>query len=135
MTIPAALRKGTCVAQHRVLVAGLPALLADVVTQALSGEPAVAAVRVAERAASQLGTPIARDSTVVIVSEDYLTSQPLSALLAECPAASVIVLEGDGERAALAELWPCVTALGELSPERVRGAVRRATPWRGRFDG
>jgi hypothetical protein len=123
------------VAQHRVLVAGLPALLADVVAQALSAEPAVAAVRVVERAANQGDAQIPRDSTVVIVSEDYLRARPLSELLAECPAASVIVLEGDGDSAALAELWPCVTALGEPSPERVRAAVRRATPWRGRFEG
>jgi chemotaxis response regulator CheB len=119
---------------RQVLVIGVPPLLSDVIVQALTAEPGIARVEAAPGGADA-DPVVPEDVTLVILGAELSTDERVAALLARRPRAAVMLIEGDGARASLVELWPERRDLGELSPEGLRAAARATTAWDERFTG
>jgi DNA-binding NarL/FixJ family response regulator len=107
-----------------VLLAGMPPILRGIVSEAVAREPDMLVVgEVASSAALANMLPI--DADVVIIGEGP-GEEPVDPLrlLFEHPHTCVLVLEANGRNAAIYELFPVRTALGDVSPRKLIEAIR-----------
>lgn len=114
----------------RVLLAGMPPILRDIVRETIARQPDMAVVAELDTD-DALGPALAvTDADVVILgssgSED--STRPLQVLIAR-PQTCVLMLQTDGRHAALYELRPHRTRLGDVSPQALVDAIRARAAW------
>jgi DNA-binding NarL/FixJ family response regulator len=112
----------------RLLLAAVPPLLADIVRDALAGEPGVDTVAEAPEDPRQLAETIVRTRADVVLAESHGAGLPdhLLELMYRHPRLKLLLLSPDGRLAALWRLAPERRELAETSPRALAEAVRAA---------
>ncbi|NIE58656.1 MULTISPECIES: hypothetical protein [unclassified Burkholderia] len=114
----------------RVLLAAMPALLADIVSQVVQSVPGTAIVgRLAEGEDLVAAVRRTRTDVVVVGENEEDAKQEYAPLMSGIPGIRVLTIASDGRTGQLYELRPKRTPLGELSVDALRRAIRdwRAT--------
>ena len=104
----------------RVVLVGLPRLLGEIVAGALDGQSDVI---VAEKEGDLADAVQRAGANVVVVSDEAAERAAIADLLGHHPGVKVIGVSVDGLHAY--GYQPRRVALGELSPEALREAIRR----------
>lgn len=123
--------EGAHVARKNVLVAGLPHLLATIVSQALADEPGIG--RLTQSAAAPEHASSVPGDVTHLITAGSMPPVVAARLLEARPDLSVVLITSDAVGAAVLELWPVRRELGELSPHGLRSAIRETTRWPDRF--
>lgn len=109
---------------HIVLATSRP-ILESIVLAALAAEPAVEVVATFSTLEAMEAFLTDRSVELAIVDVgDESNGGPESRLLRKFPGLRVLAIAGDGRTATLHELRPHAIPLGEISPERLRRAIR-----------
>ena len=108
----------------RVFVMGLTAMLSDVVRAVVSSRPTL--LLVGESPVTDFQRAAASRPDVVVASLDQLTDAELTRFLTAHCHARVLGLAGDARAAALYEMRPHRTPLGELGTEALASALDRS---------
>jgi DNA-binding NarL/FixJ family response regulator len=108
----------------RILLAGLPRLLQEIVTDALKGEEEVEVVGVVDLAEDLARTARSTEATVVILGDD--DPSVVVSLLERQPRLGVLAVGADARESWLYALRPERVRLGDLSPRSLVSAVRDA---------
>ena len=109
----------------RVLLAGMPPMLRDIVSETVAREPDMTVVGHADVREMLSGALPATDADIVIIGESTREGDvdPLPLLFAR-PQICVLVLSENGRRAVMHDLWPRRTALVDVSPQALVDAIR-----------
>jgi DNA-binding NarL/FixJ family response regulator len=114
----------------RILLADLPRLLREIVTEALEAQSdmeVVASVADFETLAQTIEQ--SRAEVIVIGHDD---PEVAAGLLERCPPLAVIAVTGDAKESQYYELRPHRVELGEISPSELVETIRQATrSWSG----
>jgi hypothetical protein len=121
-------RHEACVPTTRVLIFPVPRLLHDILRKLLSDVENVEVVECPAGVGGIAEAAARTNADLVIASEQHAEPGAARALLARVPRARALAVSHDGRSAVLYELRPHRRAIGELSVETVRAAVRRAAP-------
>jgi hypothetical protein len=108
----------------RVALVGLPDLLREIVVGVLAGQSDLTVVGTEDDAEQAVER---RGANVLVVGEDALDGEAITALLQRRPDVLLIGISADG-RQAYAQIESRRVLLGGLSPEALREAIRRAGP-------
>jgi hypothetical protein len=108
----------------RILLIGLPRLLAEIVTELVGREPDLALVGAVELTPGVVSNADRLDADVAILGSH--DESLIASLVTERPRLKILALAGDSHEAWLYSLGRERTPLGELSPEGLVAAVRRA---------
>jgi hypothetical protein len=108
----------------QVLVADMPPLLRDIVESAVMRQRDMKLVN-PERARRERSSGDARPVVIVLGGEEADDGRA-AAWLDRWPHARVIFVETSGRESVLYELRPHATVMGELAPEQLIDAIRRA---------
>jgi DNA-binding NarL/FixJ family response regulator len=107
----------------RVLLRKLPAMLREVLAQALASHPGVEIVD--EPPLPPLAEPSSPD--VVIVATEDPDANGAPALLRRWPQSRVLMISASGDRSSLVELQPHRTSFGEMSLAQLVSVVTHVT--------
>lgn len=118
----ARMARPTEAAPIRVLFAGLPHMLRDILRGLLASDPGIACADAVEPPATLL-EDVDRESTHVVLCGEHLERACLDLLWLR-PRVKVVSVSGDGRAAALTQLLPHEEPLGNLSPERLFAVIR-----------
>jgi DNA-binding NarL/FixJ family response regulator len=105
------------------VLAGLPGILLDVVRQVLD-QPDLEVVVAIDDATEMLQTIGHSNADVVVLGVEGELPAVASQILDQYPHVNVLAVTPDARRAYLYKLEPQLTALGELSPDRLLTAIR-----------
>jgi hypothetical protein len=105
----------------RVLLAGLPQLLHDIIASALGQEADIVLLDDGWDPSSRSGQP---DVLVIGVRPGEATAR-CTEVLASHPQLTVVAIEVDGRRAFLGERRPSISELGQIDPETLLRVVVR----------
>lgn len=114
-------------AEIRVLLAEMPRMLHDIVTDIVSSQPDML---VAGPPASRddLARAVRHSSADVVIAGQRGATEPngYGELLVAFPRLKVLSIAGDGRRTSLHEMRPCTVPLGEVSVDELVEAIRAA---------
>jgi DNA-binding NarL/FixJ family response regulator len=113
----------------RVLVRDVPQLVRDVLEHAIATQPDMELLR--EYASTFGPSPMGVPDVVVVGTQDPDDDRVVSTLLSGWPRSQVLMITIDGHHAALYELHPRRTRLGEVSPLELLDAIRSTARRRG----
>jgi hypothetical protein len=109
----------------RVLLAGMPNMLASIITAALQQFPDIVIVGVADKHASfARRIRMTRAEAVIMPAPEPGDFEYFRPLLLMFPTLRIIGIKGDGERAFVHELHPRSTPLAELSAASLLAALQ-----------
>lgn len=123
--------KGDPLKQIRILLAGMPKLMIEILRHSIAAEPDMTVVEVAH--GDDLGSAAQRMcADVVVVGRKSNERADYSRLLRQQPRLRVLTIEDSGKTGALYELRPRRIPLGEISAHTLSKAIRgRGPPGRG----
>ena len=107
----------------RIVLFDLPRITREIIEQAVEGEPDMVIVDGLADYASLFDVVERSAPDFVISGQDYELAE-VCAVLSRRPRLRVMVVVGDGREAALYELRPTRTPLGEISPKAIVEAIR-----------
>ena len=109
----------------RVVLAGLPRMLADIVRRVLGEAPDLEVVDLSGAAEDLMDSVKDHEPDVLVTGlRPHETVDRFASLLLAHPSLRIFALEGDGRRAVLYELQPHTVPLGDVSPEGLIDAIR-----------
>ena len=109
----------------RVVLAGLPRMLADIVRRVLGEAPDLEVIDLSATSEDLMDSLEYHDPDVLVTGLRPKESvEQFASLLRAHPALRIFALEGDGRRAVLYELQPHTVPLGDVSPEGLIEAIR-----------
>ena len=109
----------------RVVLAGLPRMLTDIVQRVLAEAPDLEVVQSPAGFEALMDSLDANDPDVLVTGlSPAQTIDQFDTVLRAHPALRIFALEGDGRRAVLYELQPHSVPLGDVSPEGLIDAIR-----------
>lgn len=111
----------------RILLAGMPRLMSDIVAFGLAAHPDVEIVGVLD-SVDALGATAheARPDVLVLGTDGTALPAECGPVLAERPELRIVGIETDRVEAGLYELRPRRTALGVLTPDELAATIRAA---------
>lgn len=111
----------------RVLLARMPRLLRDILTDRIGAEADMELVGFVEPVEALAARIAESAADVVVVGTEEAEATPVwREVLARHPCTKLLAIEGVGRTASLYELRPTRTRLGEASPSSVAEWIRRA---------
>ena len=111
----------------RILLAEMPRMLSDILTNVLARERDMEVLRVLEKTDTLLRAVEESSADVVIVGlSDTELPRVCGDLVTANPHMKVLAVAGDGRRVFLHELRPHTVPLGEMSPAGLIDAIRAA---------
>ena len=109
----------------RVVLAGLPRMLRDIVQRVLADAPDLDVIHSPEGLERLMDTLKEHDPDVVVTGLGPAQRiEQFAALLRAHPSLRILALEGDGRRAVMYELQPHAVPLGDVSTEGLIDAIR-----------
>jgi chemotaxis response regulator CheB len=108
----------------RVLLFDLPAMLRDILENAIARQPDMTLLREGRRAGA-VEQWLRPEPDVVIVSTSNIEDADVPACLSRWPGARVVVIETSGRDSVMYELRPHATRLGALSPDQLVTTLRQ----------
>jgi DNA-binding NarL/FixJ family response regulator len=120
----------------RILLAGMPRMLLDMLTDIVSVQPEMMVTgKMQETTDINSAVRKARADLVILRERAGRQRQNYSKLLRSRPHLRVLSITSDGHRFFLHELRPFRTALGEISPESLVQAIHSSAQLRARLNG
>lgn len=120
--------------QARILMVGMPRLLTDILMPIVTSQPDMAVVGEASRD-NLLAAAQRTDANVAIIKGERASiadeCETFAPLLRALPHFTVLTIADDAKSGSLFELYPRCVALGEMSADALRSAIRgrmRAEP-------
>jgi len=109
----------------RVVLAGLPRMLAEIVRRVLGEAPDLEVIDMSVNSDNLADSLEYHEADVLVTGlrPDQSIDQ-FASLLRAHPSLRIFALEGDGRRAVLYELQPHTVPLGDVSPEGLIDAIR-----------
>jgi DNA-binding NarL/FixJ family response regulator len=109
----------------RVVLAGLPRMLADIVHRVLTEAPDLEITHTLAEFEGLMDTLDLGDTDVVVTGHGPNGNlEQFATILRAHPSLRIFALEGDGRRAVMYELQPHSVPLGDVSPEGLIEAIR-----------
>jgi len=116
--------KVDCLARTKVLLIDMPRMLRDIVCEVVADDPTFEIVGQLERAPDLTVTARQYDPEVIIAGDAVSEAEAIGALLEMRPRTRILTITDDGGQSILYRLSPEALALGDLSPARLREAMR-----------
>jgi DNA-binding NarL/FixJ family response regulator len=117
----------------RILLVDMPRMLREIVSETVSNQPDMRVV--AERAEHSSMPSAASESgaqVVIVGSDGPDVEDGCERFALQRPDVGVLALSADGRQTVLYELRPHRVSLGDLSPQQLTAAIRRAVQARAR---
>lgn len=112
----------------RVMLVGLPQMLADIVGRVLAGAPDLEVTRWVNGLEQLMDIPADERPDVVVTGlGPSQRIESFASLLRAQPNLRILALEGDGRHAVMYELQPHAVPLGDVSAEGLIDAIRSTT--------
>lgn len=112
----------------RVMLAGLPRMLTEIVARVLAGAPDFEVTTWPGSLERLMDIPAEDQPDVVVTSlAPQQRLEDLTSLLRARPSLRILALEGDGRHAVMYELQPHAVPLGDVSAEGLIDAIRSTT--------
>jgi chemotaxis response regulator CheB len=110
----------------RILLWGMPSMLRDIITDAITAQPDMEIVSRREAAAGLPETAESTNADVVILTREDVAEEDdeLDDVLYGRTRRRVLQIFDQGRHGSLRELRPCQVPLGEMSPPRLLEAIR-----------